>query len=277
MTKRTVSARRSPLVRTIVPLLAVLVTTIGCGGSAPNAGSAENAAGPVGPRPAPAEVVASSNTVPGDVLDLGAWYLTLPTGTPEDPDTVHQPRLATYSGEHFRLDEERTGVVFSTPAGGATTKGSTYPRSELREMAGTEKAAWSNRTGTHTMTVRGSVRSLPPVKPEVVVAQIHDAEDDVLLVRVERDTLLVEWEDGDRHVVLDPDYRLGAVYDLRIVAAAGRVEIFSDGVRLAEVPKSGSGWYFKAGSYLQSNVDRGDAPDAVGEVVVQALTVEHVT
>lgn len=276
MTSRTRPVRRSPVVSAILPLLAVLVATVGCG-----SGSSGSGLVPVDPGAAPPAGVPTvqpnlANRYPGDVIDLSDWYLTLPTGAPEDPDDVFQPELATYSSDNFRLDEARTGVVFIANAGGVTTEGSKYPRAELREMAGPEeKAAWSNRTGVHTMTVRGSVLSLPPVKPEVVVAQIHDDEDDILLVRVERDTLLVEWEDGDRQIVLDPAYRLGATYDLRIVASGSRVEIYSGGERKGEVPLSGSGWYFKAGNYLQSNVDRGDAADAIAEVVIQDLRVEH--
>jgi hypothetical protein len=38
---------------------------------------------------------------------------------------------------------------------------------------------------------------------------------------------------------------------------------------------SGSGWYFKSGSYVQSNLDRGDQADAVSEVVIYSLQVTH--
>lgn len=278
MTSRT-SVRRSPVVSALLPALAVTVTLAvtlaGCGSGG---GSGVVPVDPGTAPPAPVPTVQPpdpANRYPGDVLDLSGWYLTLPTGVPEDPDTVHQPELATYSGANFRLDEARTGVVFTANAGGATTEGSKYPRTELREMNGTDKASWSNRTGTHTMSVRGAVLSLPPVKPEVVVAQIHDEEDDVLLVRVERDELVVEWDDGDSRVVLDPAYRLGTTYDLRIVATGGHAEIWYGGVRKVDVPKSGTGWYFKAGNYLQSNPERGEAPDATAEVVIQDLRVEH--
>ena len=33
--------------------------------------------------------------VPGDLIDLTDWYLTLPTGKQGDPDTVENPELAT--------------------------------------------------------------------------------------------------------------------------------------------------------------------------------------
>jgi poly(beta-D-mannuronate) lyase len=240
----------------------------GCGGPEP---AAPPAVPSVPSSPAPG----AAAQYPGQILDLRDWYLTLPTGTPEDPDTVHQPELETYSGPDFRVDDAGTGVLFTANAGGATTKGSTYPRSELREMDGSEKASWSNTSGTHTMTVRGAVLSLPPVKPEIVVAQIHDADDDVILVRVEDDELLVEWDDGDSKAVLDPAYRLGTPYEVTITATAGRVDVLLGEERKASIPLRGSGWYFKAGAYLQSNVDRGDAPDAVGEAVIEQLRVEH--
>ena len=124
-------------------------------------------------RPTPPPAAAPSQ-VPGQLLDLTNWNLTLPSGSPGEPDTVQQPALATYSSPFFQVDTGRRGVVFTTDAGGVTTKGSSYPRSELRETKGDALAEWSNRTGTHTMELRQSVITLPPVKPEVVTAQIHD-------------------------------------------------------------------------------------------------------
>jgi hypothetical protein len=41
------------------------------------------------------------------------------------------------------------------------------------------------------------------------------------------------------------------------------------------VPLSGSGWSFRTGSYLQSDTGKGDAPDAVGSVVLYALSLSH--
>src|ERR1700750_1643837 len=74
---------------------------------------------------------------------------------------VHQPQLNTFTNPWFHLDDTRTGVVFTASAGGVTTKNSTYPRSELREMTGTEKASWSNTTGTHVLRLRQAVTRLP--------------------------------------------------------------------------------------------------------------------
>ncbi|HWT92495.1 MAG TPA: polysaccharide lyase family 7 protein, partial [Solirubrobacteraceae bacterium] len=81
--------------------------------------------------------------------------------------------------------------------------------------------------------------------------------------------------DGDDDATLDPAYTLGTPYDLEIAAADGHIRVSYNGTQKADIVTSGSGWYFKAGSYVQSNLSRGDAPDAQGQVVLYALQVEH--
>jgi len=212
---------------------------------------------------------------PGDVIDLKNWYLTLPSGAAGDPDTVEQPRLASYTSNFFRLNDTRDGVVFTTTAGGTTTKNSHYPRSELREMNGSAKAAWSNASGTHTLTARQAITALPKAKPEIVSAQIHGGDDDVMQVRLEGTKLVVQYDDGKSEIVIDPNYRLGTVFDVKIVAAQGKVVVSYNGAPKAQINQSGSGWYFKSGSYLQSNTSKGDAASAAGSVVIYSLNVTH--
>jgi hypothetical protein len=57
-------------------------------------------------------------------------------------------------------------------------------------------ASWSNESGTHTMRLRQAVTKLPEAKPHVVTAQIHDEDDDVVMVRLEGTQLEVEYDDG---------------------------------------------------------------------------------
>ena len=236
----------------------------------PSTGAPANPETSAPPAPAP-----SQNRLPSDVLELDNWYLTLPTGAKGKPDTVEQPALDRYSSRHFRLNQAGNGVVFSTPAGGTTTKNSSYPRSELREMRGADKAAWSNTSGTHTLTARQAVTALPPRKPEIVTAQIHDSSDDVMQVRLEGKRLMVQYDDGDREIVMDPNYKLGTPFDVKIVAADRRVQVYYNGTRKAVINRSGSSWYFKSGSYLQTNTGKGDKATAVGEVVIYSLEVTH--
>lgn len=215
-------------------------------------------------------------SLPGDLLELENWFLTLPIGPPGDPDSIDQPELLDYTSEYFRLTPDGDGVVFRAPAGGVTTKNSKYSRSELREMNGEEKAAWSNSSGTHILETRQAITETPEVKPEVVSAQIHDGGDDVLQIRLEGKTLVAQYADGAEQVVIDPAYELGTPYDLRIVAADGRIVVFYNGEQAADIERSGSSWYWKIGAYTQSNPEKGDSPDAAGEVVVYSLSIQHI-
>ncbi len=217
----------------------------------------------------------SNATRPSQVLDLQNWYLTLPTGNAGDPDTVRQPALAAYSSPFFHLAPDREGVVLTSNAGGVTTANSGYPRSELREMNGKALASWSNNAGTHTLEVRQAVTQLPTAKPEVVTAQIHDTKSDVMEVRLQGKRLIGQYADGKQEFVIDPSYVLGTPYDLRIVATDGRIDVWYNGNHAGGLKQTGSGWYFKTGSYLQSNTDKGDNADAVAKVVLYSVGVTH--
>ena len=166
-------------------------------------------------------------------------------------------------------------MVFSANGDGVTTKNSHYPRSELREMNGSEKAAWSNTSGTHTLDVCEAITKVPSAKPHVVAAQIHDGNDDVMQIRLEGQKLMVQYNDGKSNVVIDPNYQLGTPYNVRIVAANSKVDVLYNGEKKAELPLSGSGWYWKVGAYVQSNSSKGDGAGSVGEVTVYSLNCVH--
>ena len=53
------------------------------------------------------------------------------------------------------------------------------------------------------------------------------------------------------------------------------IDVFYNGEHKTDIMKSGSGWYWKVGAYVQSNPSKGEAPDAAGEVVVYSLKVVH--
>lgn len=230
------------------------------------------------PTPKPVQPPAPPPITPSSVLKLTNWKLTLPINTSHegDPGEISQPELAAYSSEYFQLTAAKNGVIFRAHAGGATTSNSGYPRSELREMAngGKTKASWSNASGIHTMTVRQAITHLPVIKPEVVAAQIHDASDDVIMVRLEGAHLFVE-SGGENVGTLDAAYALGTPYTVKIDASGGRVKVAYNGELKVDIAKSGSGWYFKAGCYTQSNPKRGEDPNAYGEVIIYSIAVTH--
>jgi hypothetical protein len=213
--------------------------------------------------------------LPADVINLGYWYLTLPTGQQGSPDTIENPTLEKFTNDFFKLNPTRDGVVFSAHGDGVTTKNSHYPRSELREMNGGEKASWSNTSGSHTLDVCEAITKVPSAKPEVVAAQIHDGADDVLQIRLEGKNLMVQYNDGKSEAIIDPNYVLGTPYNVRIIAANSKVDVLYNGQKKAELPLSGSGWYWKVGAYVQSNSTKGDGAGSVGEVTVYSLNCVH--
>jgi poly(beta-D-mannuronate) lyase len=204
--------------------------------------------------------------------------LTLPTDRqrPGQADEIVQPKLATWPGdEHCFLTPKKDGVVFRAPCGGVTTKGSQYPRCELRQMQpeGRQPAAWStDDTKPHTLELVAAITSLPPVKPHVVCAQIHHASDDLLMVRLEGTRLLIE-RPGENDVILEEAYPLGRRFALKIEAVRGVVQVQYEGRSVLTWPVRREGCYFKAGCYTQSNRRRGDEPTAYGEVMLYRLAL----
>lgn len=225
------------------------------------------------------EPESSGPKLPADVLDLVNWKLTLPTAsTPDGPDEIEQPELATYSDDRFfRVGPDDSGVVFTAPTDGATTSGSDYPRTELREMTagGSRKASWSNESGEHVMTVTQAITEVPPEKPDVVAGQIHDAKDDVVMVRLEGKRLFVEGGEGKELGDLDSDYVLGTTFTVRIAATPAGIKITYNDTKSVDFDKVGSGYYFKAGCYTQANRSTDAEPGAQGEVVIEDLSVSH--
>jgi poly(beta-D-mannuronate) lyase len=221
------------------------------------------------------------------VLDIRNWMLTLPEAAAGSMVAVEikQPQLASFADAYFHIDPAGDGVVFTAPAGGATTEGSSYPRAELREMTanGTRKASWSTDRGVNSLVVTEAVTGLPMVKPQVVTAQIHDASNDVIEILADGShpgrggsiQLAVRYGGQVQPVRLDDAYVPGTRYTVTLTAANGQIRVAYDGLTKLVFTTSRSGLYFKAGAYTQSNTTAGDAPTAVGQVVIYALKATH--
>lgn len=226
---------------------------------------------------------ANSGTAPASVLNLTNWKVTLPVDGCDDDewaDEVTQPALATFRDARFFTVNSARGVVFRARVDGARTSSNTkYPRSELREMTdrGERRASWSNKSsgdGVHKMTMEAAITATPSSKPQVVAAQIHDASDDVIMIRLYGDELVVDANDSKVRLMLDDDYRLGQRFTVAITASNGRIRVVYNGSRTVDYQRSGSGMYFKAGCYTLSNTSY-DRADRFGEVVIYKLAVSH--
>lgn len=124
------------------------------------------------------------------------------------------------------------------------------------------------------MAVDLTITEIPVKKPHLVVGQIHDKDDDVVMIRLEGKKLFVE-RDGDNIAMLDSNYQVGTRFRYAIWAGNGRVHVSHNGQLKLDLAVKANGCYFKAGAYTQSNPSKGDSPEAAGEVVIHDLTVTH--
>lgn len=221
---------------------------------------------------------------PSEVLDLTNWKLNTPidTQTPGKVDAYEQPELNKFSDpEWFHLNKNKDGVVFKANAGGVTTTGSGYPRTELREMTGkgTINASWSSSSGVHTMFIEEAVTHLPDVKPHIVVGQIHNADDDIIVFRLEKNKLFIDLN-GRMGPVLDDNYTLGKHFAVMFKVHDNQVDCYYNGDLMYAYHTIFSGAYFKAGAYVQSSCKgkkkvSGESCNAYGEMEIYKLWVKH--
>jgi len=227
----------------------------------------------------------ATDKLPSAVIDLTNWKLNIPVaGSNGFSKEIMQPDLNGYADEYFHVNTAGDAVVFRAHANGVTTKGSTYPRSELREMQnnGKDKASWSIASGggTHTMMITQAVTHLPTQKPHVVVGQIHDADDDVIVFRLENKKLFID-HNGTAGPVLTSDYHLGTKFTVQFVAGGDGVRCYYNGTLIETYPSTADGCYFKAGMYTQSKTtEKGGREDmydanAYGEVEIYYVIVSH--
>ncbi|MBB5957242.1 hypothetical protein FHS29_003835 [Saccharothrix tamanrassetensis] len=216
---------------------------------------------------------------PAEVLDLTNWYVGLPIGQPEKPLNVKQPQLDTYAIDPwFTTTPACDAVQFRAAVNGVTTSGSDYPRSELREMtdSGRTQASWSSTSGTHTMVIDQAITAAPTGRPNVVAGQIHDAENDVSVFRLEGEKLYIT-EGNDKLKLVKDDYVLGTRFQAKFEVGGGKIKAYYNGELQATISKKFSGAYFKAGAYTQANCDKTSpcSESNYGEVKIYGLNVTH--
>ncbi|KAL9643645.1 hypothetical protein ABK040_016097 [Willaertia magna] len=135
---------------------------------------------------------------PSQVLDLTDWKLTLPFGEEKSPKEIKQPTLTNYDLNPWftvnsNYNNNVTTVRFRAPITGVTTKGSNFPRTELREMKdnGKTRASWSSMIGTHKMFIQQSITALPFKRKHIVAGQIHDDSKYIIFIRLEENKLFI--------------------------------------------------------------------------------------
>jgi Alginate lyase/RTX calcium-binding nonapeptide repeat (4 copies) len=236
----------------------------------------------------------NASTAPSGNFNLSNWKITLPVdqnGTLSGT-AVEVQNLSGYQNSKYFYTGSDGAMVFYAPVDGATTSGSSYARSELREMNATEKAAWNLSTGGF-MGATLEVDAAPNrdgVGGKLVVGQIHGQDDE--LVRL-------YWENGTVYFVNDqagsgnaetkftlkdstgatPDVSLNERFSYTINAKGStlEVDVYADGKVYESTTKINSVWqsdtfYFKAGAYLGANETNGSG---AGQASFYALDVNH--
>jgi Ca2+-binding RTX toxin-like protein len=222
----------------------------------------------------------NTNPSPSANFDLSNWKITLPVdsngGTGGSPLEITD--LEDYTSESYFYTGADGAMVFRASVDGATTGGSSYARSELREMDGGDRAAWSLITGG-AMVATLEVDQVPVKRDgtpgRVIVGQIHGEDNE--LVRL-------YWDNGKLYFANDqagpdnkelkfsfansagkqPDVSLNERFSYLIEAKGNSLEVtvFADGDVYKSTTPINSVWqsdslYFKAGVYLGVNEKQG--------------------
>ncbi|MGK2911124.1 MAG: polysaccharide lyase family 7 protein [Sphingobium sp.] len=222
------------------------------------------------------------------------WTLALPVDS--DGKTTgassNIERLPTYQGsEYFRSGDD--SLVFRAMVDGATTKGTKYARSELRELTDGKLAAWNLKQGG-TMTATLKIDEAPTyfngTPGKFIIGQIHGKDDE--LVRLYWDNGGVYFKNdqagpSNREMTFDllaadgtkASIDAGEIFSYKIDAVGNslQVSVFADGKVYSSTTPINAVWqpdklYFKAGVYLGVNETQGSG---AGQATFYALDFGH--
>ncbi|WP_158021920.1 polysaccharide lyase family 7 protein [Flammeovirga pacifica] len=178
-------------------------------------------------------------------------------------------------------------VFFRAHAAGATTKGSKYPRTELRQRSGNGNLYWSMNEAQYLETEL-RVTHVPTEKPEVCMTQIHGPDDEPLRVQYHtRKGVYIVWNEHNKDYDNALPYKMGE--RLKITVAVDKGYITCTIVNLDQNKEYKKTWksmdatgYFKVGCYtqaskFQSQIKKGarDEPNSsYGEVAVKSIILK---
>lgn len=226
---------------------------------------------------------AAAWTPPGSLFNLSMWKLQTPiAGANGGIEEITQPALATYNSSVFYSLDGDASAYFFAPENGATTSGSNFPRSELRN-----NFDWViGSSGLHVLNATVRVLDDGPLNT-VTIGQIHgDGLSGSCSIVIE-----LEWSKGqiiahvrdknckNKSIIIDGGYRLGDAISFSLTAEGTAVS--------ASTPRTPPGagdyeypWlstskynvYFKVGNYLQAS---GSSATVGSLTTLDALYLHH--
>lgn len=213
----------------------------------------------------------AASAAPSQALDT--YKLQLPTGTNGNVDEVTRDQLvAGYSSAYFKPTADGLGYVFTTPVNGVHTSGSTFPRTELREVnPDGSNAGWKVSDGV-TRTFQGvyKVTHLPAGDRETTLFQIHNGDTEVTTVRLDDNGSAMNVVVRKNGSILAPNllsnYAYGTSFKIKVVVNT-RVKISINDTQVFDYAFSGltvgptGTFYLKAGNYLQANPTTASSTD----------------
>jgi endoglucanase len=176
-------------------------------------------------------------------------------------------------------------VQFQARIDGPTTAGSSYVRAELREVnADGTDAGFDALAGVNWIRGKTRITHLPPIKPEVVIAQLFNGSADRIAIRtqvISGETKLVCRINGSAVTPrLMESYAPGTEFEWMILVNNGIAEIYFNDMLTPLITSSAllttgsDSWYFKAGAYSQSNATIDDPSEYVS-VELRAFGCGH--
>ncbi|MFI0435783.1 MAG: polysaccharide lyase family 7 protein [Parachlamydiaceae bacterium] len=231
-------------------------------------------------------------TTPGSVLNIGPdwrqnhFELQLAKNGEFKSQVYSQEEIAAGFEEapYFVVVPYRyhQAVQFWVRVDSATTTGSFYPRSELRQVTSDgSKAAFNAFKGTYSLEGKTRITHLPPIKPEVVIAQLFDGEVDRVAIRTQvikgQINLVVRINGKAMKPYLSAPYVLNTEFYWKIFIQNGLVSIYFNDMTTPVITnqplisEARASWYFKAGCYSQTNNKIEKNPDEYVSVELRDL------
>ena len=229
---------------------------------------------------------------PGQNFDLSHWKLTLPVdssgGTNGDAVDISAAQLvAGYTNALYFYTGPDGAMTFWCPVTGATTSGSSYPRSELREeiIPGNDNTNWTGY-GTHILDGQCKVLQVPS-SGKTIIGQIHSFLGNAYpLIKLQYNSGTVEAlvkESSSSDTDTDFSFANGNVglsnsitYEIKVVDGLLTLSV-NGSTQSVNFFVTDPNWetntfYFKAGDYCQDNVG---TTNEGGLVSFYAVSVSH--
>ena len=214
-----------------------------------------------------------------DLFNLTNWNLTLPVNSSGGTSgTAYEiENLVGYENSKYFYDSG-SAMVFKAAVDGATTSGSNYARSELREMKGETRAAWKLSEGgtlTATLEVDAVPKKSDGTPGRIIVGQIHGEDEELVRLYYENGKMYFMNDqagsgNSETKFLLknasgqEPSISLNEKFSYKIDAHGDtlKVDVYADGQTYSSTSKINSVWqsdtfYFKAGLYLGVNESNG--------------------